>query len=420
MSKPKVLIYTDCYIYGGSERLMSFLIRNTVIKNQYDLKLSYRQHELYEEGLKEEYGDQRTVGFLYPVSILSNNTLFYKINSSNFPRLLKGLIKVPFYLFSKLGFYFVYNLISQLRLLKSIDPDVIHINNGGYPGANSCNTMVLAAKMVKCKSVIYQVNNMSQSQKNMFERIYDRFINENVCYFITASKQARDKLSFERKFSPNKVLQLTNSVLDETPSLNREDILNELYIDQNNFVITVVAFLSKRKGQIYLLDALNLIKQNNPQIYKNIKILLVGDGEDELHLKNYVQDTGIDKNVFFLGYQSKSINYINACDLFVLPSIYGEDMPLVVLTAMSKGKTILATDYAGIREEIENGISGILVSPDTETLALNLSDKILELYNDRNTAYGQKALERFNELFSNEVYGNSISKIYKSLLKPGV
>jgi glycosyltransferase involved in cell wall biosynthesis len=419
MNKTKVLIYTDCYIYGGSERLMSFLMRNSVIKTQYDLILSYRKHKIYEQGLKKEYNGLETINFLHPVSILSNNTLFNQINSSNISSILKGLLKSPFYLFHKLGFYFVYNLISQLKMLSDVNPDILHINNGGYPGARSCNTMVLAAKIFGCKNILYQVNNMSQPSKNILEKIGDKFINKNVRYFLTASRQAREKLSFERSFTPQKILQLTNTVINETPSLTREAVLKSLSIDGDVFIIAVVAFLSKRKGQVYLLSALNLIRLNYPLIYRNIKILLVGNGEDETSLKNFVREKGIDENVFFLGYQSQSINYINACDLFVLPSIYGEDMPLVILTAMSKGKTILATDYAGIREEIEDGISGILVSPDTDTLALELSKKIIELYTNKETKYGKEALARFNRLFSTEVYGHSINNIYSDLLKSG-
>lgn len=416
MNKVKVLIYTDCYIYGGSERLMSFLIRNPVINTQFDLTLSYRKHKIYEEGLKKEYSDQEKKTFLYPVSILSNNTLFNQINTNVKFSVFRGLLKVPFFLLNKLGVYLIYNLISHLRTLKKIKPDIIHINNGGYPGARSCNTMVLAARILKMSSIVYQVNNMAQPSKNIFERIVDSFINKHVSCFITASTQAKDKLSFERTFDSDKVLQLTNTVIDEAPTLDRTAILKEHSINPKSFVIAVVAFLSKRKGQIFLLSALKLIKDSHPEIYEDINILLVGNGEDEIHLKDYVRENHIDKNVFFLGYQSQSINYINACDLFVLPSIYGEDMPLVVLTAMSKGKTILATDYAGIREEIENGISGILVPPNKETLASDLAKKILELYNDRNISYGKEALERFNKLFSTEVYGKSINNIYVSSL----
>jgi glycosyltransferase involved in cell wall biosynthesis len=419
MKKNKVLIFTDCYIYGGSERLMSFLIRNPIVKLSHDLTLAYRKHKIYEEGLEEEYRDLGDKSFLYPVSLLSNNTLFYKINAKYWPSVIKAVLKVPFYLANKLGLYFIYNLFSHIKTLNDIKPDIIHINNGGYPGAVSCNAMVVAAKILGKKNIIYQVNNMAQPSKNAFEKAYDKFINKNVGYFVTASKQAKDKLAYERKFTLEKILQVTNCVLDEDPTLAREEILKGLSIEQNDFIITVVAFLSERKGQKYLLTALNLIKENDPEIYNHIKVLLVGNGEDELALKNSAIEMGIEKNVFFLGYQGQSINYINACDLFVLPSIYGEDMPLVILTAMSKGKTILATDYAGIREEIENGISGILIPPDINTLDFELSRKIVEIYNHRNSSYGAEALMRFNKLFSAEAYGRSVCNIYNGLINKG-
>jgi glycosyltransferase involved in cell wall biosynthesis len=414
--KPQILIYTDCYVYGGSERLMSFLWTNPVLKQNYDITLVYRKHKIYEQGLEKEYGNIKGLDFLKSVSILSNYILFHNLLTKRWPGFIKNILKLPFYLFDALGFYFIYNMVTLSLVLKKIKPDIIHINNGGYPGAKSCKTMVRVARILGFNHIVYQVNNMALPRKNIFGKMSDKFINNNVDYFITASSQAKNKLQSERKFPPNKVLQLPNSVIEENPTLDREQLLNMMSVKNSDFVITVVAFLSKRKGHIYLLQALNIIKQAHPEIYNNIKVLFVGNGEEEFNLKDYTNQNALDKNIIFLGYQSRSIDFINACDLFVLPSISDEDMPLVILTAMSKGKTILATDFAGIREEIENGVSGVLVPADTDRLAQNLSIEILRLYGDRDNNYGKQALIRFNKLFSTEVYGNAIKNLYNSLL----
>lgn len=416
-AKKRVLIYTDCYIYGGSERLMLFLLRNSVINKSYDIKLAYRKHDLYEEGILKDYTIQERETFLMPISALSNSTFFYKINSSQLPFLVRSIIKVPFYVLDKMGVYFLYNIISHAITLRKVSPDIIHINNGGYPGAGSCNAMVVAASCLNFKSILYQINNISQKSSGKLSRLYDQFINKKVDNFITASLQAKQELALLREFSAEKIKQLPNTVLNETPTKTRTEILDDLSIKSTDFVLCVVAFLSKRKGQQFLLEALVIIKTSEPDIFSEIKLLLIGDGEDEQILKRFVKENDLSENVFFLGYQSQSINYIDSCDLFVLPSISGEDMPLVVLTAMSKSKRILATDFAGIKEEIEDGVSGILVSPEVETLANDLAINIKKLYFNRDVTLGLEAKKRFDLLFSNSVYGKSMVELYNSLLK---
>jgi len=395
---------------------MSFLIRNPIVQEQYDITFAYRKHKMYQDGLKNEYKDIDNLNFLHPVLILSNATLFYKLSSTKLPRVLIKLFKVPIYALDKMGIYFLFNLFSHCITLTKTSPDIIHINNGGYPGATSCNAMVVAARLFKIKNIVYQVNNIARKQTGSISKLYDRFVNNNVSLFITASNQAKEVLVKERKFDSDKIKVIPNTIKTETSLLSRAELLESLNIPKSDFIICNVAFLSKRKGQKYLINAICQIKSGNPEIYNKIRLLLVGSGEEEQNLKNYAHELGLEEHVYFLGYQNNSVDYIEACDLFVLPSIADEDMPLVVLTAMNKAKTILATDFFGMREEIENGVSGILVSPNTENLSESLTNKIVELFYNRNSSFGAEAQKRFNKLFSDHIYGTSIVNIYNTII----
>src|ERR1035437_3796251 len=154
MNIPKILVFTDCYIYGGCERLMSFLMRNETLNKKFILSLAYRNHSSYNKGMQNDYlqVDQER---LIPLNLLSNDTLFYNINCKKISPFLKNLIKVPFYIFEKTNIYRVWNLIIFFLLLRKIRPELIHINNGGYPGAKSCNTLVWANKLFWRAKIIY-------------------------------------------------------------------------------------------------------------------------------------------------------------------------------------------------------------------------------------------------------------------------
>lgn len=415
--KNKLLIYSDCYIYGGSERLLSFIVLNPLIREGYEIHFAYRRHRSYEAGLAEDYGAKRAN--FHALFVLSNDTLFHRINISSLPGWLKKTLKIPFWLLQKSGFYWLYNTLLFRSLIKKIDPQIIHINNGGYPAAKSCFAFVSAAKMAKVKNVVYQVNNIASRPRTKLTAWLDRrIVAKNVKYFLTASRKAQEALAQNRNFPLVQVLLLPNTTLRQPIGRNREEILKEFSWPNDSFLLCQVAFLSKRKGQIFLLEALEKIKSTSPACFEKIRLVLIGDGEEEKNLKKFVQDKGLDKNVAFAGYRADRLDFINACDIFILPSIANEDMPIVILESMSLGKTIIASRFAGIEEELENGISGILLEPAPSTLSSNIAQTIINIYNNQSTnTYGPKAKKRFDEYFSLEHHGRRLMEIYNLTLR---
>ena len=79
MRKQKILIFSDCYIYGGSEKLMAFLLKNEILNKSFIFLYGYRKHKGYEIGLENEGLLGRNGNF--PLVLLSNETLYHQINS---------------------------------------------------------------------------------------------------------------------------------------------------------------------------------------------------------------------------------------------------------------------------------------------------------------------------------------------------
>ena len=411
----KVLIYTDCYIYGGSERLMSFLLKNKKINEEFDLVFAFRNHKKYKEDLLNDFRNLKISIQPHPLFVLSNSTLFYKVNALKVSQFLKSLIKLPFFILQVSGLYFLFNFIQFIFFIKKINPQIIHINNGGYPGALSCNHFVFAAKFANLNSILYQVNNIAFSTNNFVSSSWNKLINKYVKYFITASAKAGNALVEKRNFSERKIIQIPNTILLEKLTAKKEDILKLYNLKEDVFLLVQVAFLTNRKGQLYLLEAINEIKNYGIfDLSESIKLILVGNGEDEPMLREYVTDNHLSDVVFFAGYRSDSANYINACDIFILPSIANEDMPLSILTAMSLGKPIIATHFAGMAEAITNRENGLLLDPGTEALGNNLSAAIVELYKNPvlRLQLGTNASLTFNTKYSEDIYAQRIINLY--------
>ena len=76
------------------------------------------------------------------------------------------------------------------------------------------------------------------------------------------------------------------------------------------------------------------------------------------------------EHITWTGFTRDVLDELRQMDLFVLPSLFGEGLPMVVLEAMAAGVPVVATRVAGIPEAIRPGQDGVLVEPgDAEDLA---------------------------------------------------
>jgi len=408
--KQRILYFSDNYLYGGSDRNIINILN--YVAEQLDLKVffAYRSFKTYQTGVNR---DVSTKVKAIPLFLLSNDTLFHRINKKITNRFLKKIVKLPFWLIEKAGFYAIHNYLKLRKTMKGVKPNLVHVNNGGYPASSVCQTAIFAAKHAGVQKILYHINNPAQRQGIWFDRLIDTKINQYTDFFITASKQAQASLAQHRFFDAHKLVQIYNTIEDVTIDTSREEFCTFYKIENDKFILCEIAFLSERKGQIYILKALNKIKSLYPDIFSQVILFLVGDGEDYHKLKDYCQINEL-YNVIFTGYQKNYVDYIACSDLFLLPSVKHEDMPLVILAAMKLGKPIIATKLAGIAEEIEDRHSGILL--EVENLE-NLEREIVELFRDSELRqyYAENARQRFNEHFAPaKVYGD-IKTLYAKL-----
>ena len=102
-------------------------------------------------------------------------------------------------------------------------------------------------------------------------------------------------------------------------------------------------------------------------------------------------------------------------DLFVLPSLFGEGLPMVVLEAMTAGVPVVATRVAGIPEAIRHGQDGVLANPgDAEDLAQAMADLIAGRYDW--LALRASALARHADGFSDRAMAAGVAAVYRELL----
>jgi len=136
-----------------------------------------------------------------------------------------------------------------------------------------------------------------------------------------------------------------------------------------------------KKGYAYLLHALVSLPD-----HLHWKFVHIGGGELTEELKDLALSLGIDQSISWLGGQPQSVvlESLQSSDLFVLPSVIGEDgdrdgLPNVLMEAQSQKLACLSTNISGIPELIEHTLTGWLVD---ERDVDQLTDALVKLITD--------------------------------------
>jgi glycosyltransferase involved in cell wall biosynthesis len=404
----KILFYTDCFFLAGCENVLINIFKSNVIQENYNITLVYRYSVEYENGLKDKQIDKVNI---VPKRLLSNDGIFYRLRLKFQNRVLYRLLILPLFLVQKTGIYNIINFFLLLKLFKKIDPDILFINNGGYPAARSCLVGVFSAKSAKINKIIFCVNNLATIQNGFFDSFVDRQIGKMVDIFVTASYYAGNKLSENRRFPDTKLRRIANTLFQEKEIVTLSGKLRaEFGLNKNQFTLGSAGLLTQRKGYSFFIKACFLIK--NELFRRQAKVFIFGDGEERENLENLIKKYNLEDIVFLPGYRPDILEYIKDMDVFVLPSIDSEDFPYVNLEAMIQGKPLIGCNVAGISEQIEQNETGVLVEPKNEVLLANAIKRFL---ND--TSLSKKMGIKGKEKYFNEFSYTSTMRAYMDLFQ---
>jgi len=202
--------------------------------------------------------------------------------------------------------------------------------------------------------------------------------------------------------------------LSSPPSLRRADI----GISNADSVIAYVGRLVREKGVLDLLEAVALVRERVP----GIRLVVIGDtlASDrgrgvQSEIRKLIAVQGLEKNVVFLGFRGDVPDLLRLADIFALPS-YREGMPLTILEAMAAGKPVVTTNVRGCREEVVNGLTGIVVAPRDPR---GLSEAILSLLvaPERAKAMGLAGRARVEKAFDQRRVLEEEVEAYRRLAK---
>lgn len=299
------------------------------------------------------------------------------------------------------------------KKIKEINPDVVHIQ-GPAPGL--CE---FALNNSRAKIIMTAHNDLSGNDNliyKIFSTAYRIFIfpkvRSKLNKLILPSESYKYNSKLFHGFPSEKISIISNGVDLEKFSMGNKskvEYKKDLQISSKFLVLFVGSMepLHAYKGVEYLLDAILQIKN------MDITFCLIGEGSLKQQFIKKANEIGISKKIIFAGKVDSNllVQYYRAADIFVLPSISTEVMPIVMLEAMACGTPVITTKIHGPMEMIHEGYNGYLVSPkDSVSLAKTIVNTLLD--ESKLSQMQQNARKEAEEKYSWDMVLNQYLKEY--------
>lgn len=212
-----------------------------------------------------------------------------------------------------------------------------------------------------------------------------------VDYFFAVSERFKESL-IDLGIAAERIQTVYNGIdFDDVP---RPHILQrvDLGLREEDLVIAMVARLHPIKGHALVFDALASLSD------PNVKLLVVGDGPLAAELREKAAQSGIGRQVQFLGFRSDVADIYALSDVALMAS-YSESFPLALLEAANERLPVISTDVGGVRQLVASDDMGWIV-PVGDRAAL--AEAIREAYNRKSElkTMGQRLYEHASAHFS--------------------
>jgi len=225
----------------------------------------------------------------------------------------------------------------------------------------------------------------SKAVKSIMNILY-KFANSKADYSIF---QNSDDMQY---FIDNRFVETSKALLIKSSGIDTEEFKSKSNNSKEKVNVLMIARAIWHKGIKEYYEAAGLLKD------LNVCFTLIGDTDEHNPScadKEFLQSG----NVKWLGHRDDIKAQIELCDIFVLPSFYGEGVPRTLLEAASMGKPIVTTNNVGCKEVVDDEVNGFLV-PIKDSLAL--AGKIKRLVGNENLrksfgkASRRKAIKEFD------------------------
>ncbi|WP_105207306.1 glycosyltransferase [Streptococcus suis] len=247
------------------------------------------------------------------------------------------------YIDSTDGEYFIFKtrkrnpigyMIRLYNIIKKRKYDAIHVHGS----SNMMLLELLPALLAGCRHRIVHSHNTST------DHIFIHKLLKFPFKTLTTNRIACGNDAGKWLFGSQDFTVIRNGVRLENYEFDitiRDSIRTKLNIS-NKVVLGHVGGFNHQKNQRFLIELIKefYIRDKDEEFH----LLLIGDGEEFSTIQNLIESYGLSKSVTLLGALDNVGEYLQAIDIFVLPS-YFEGLPFVLIEAQAAGLPIVSSDF---------------------------------------------------------------------------
>lgn len=231
--------------------------------------------------------------------------------------------------------------------------------------------------------------------KKMDEGFYEKF--NNIIAVSESGKQSIINVNrnYEKKIEVIKDIVNPELII----KMSREIIENfdEKYIN----ILTVARLVITYKGYDMLIRSAKLLKENK---YK-FKWYVIGDGPDRKEIEKLIESNNITNEVILLGSKDNPYPYMKNCDIYAQTS-RKEGFGLTVVEAKILKKPIVCTRFTSAKEIINDGIDGLIVDIDENSIFKGIKRYIEDINFKKAIQFNLNKVKEYNSI-------NEINRIIK-------
>lgn len=391
-NKKNLLFIINNLNCGGAEKALVSLLQ-TIDYSKYAVDLFVFKHEgVFFENLPKEVlvlEEQTIVPYLYSST---KSAILKAVKSFNFRAIYLRIVLFVLSKKYKSGvlqeqYFWKYYAKALSKLEKQYDVAI---------GFQEKNPIYFCVDKVIAKNKIGWIHTDLEKLQLDFDN--DKYYFEKLNHIVTVSDGLTERLQIRLPELSTKIVTIENIISSKVINeLSKESI--DFEFDASFFNIIYVGRIAKEKGLFMGLEALKILIEKGHQV----RWYLIGDGDQKEALLNEAERFGIASHLFFLGLKSNPYAYISNATAFLLPSFF-EGKSISLEEAKLLHKPIVVTNFSSAKDQIDNGVTGLIADMN----AISIAEKLEQLINNSSLQ------EDLTNNLKNATFGteNEVTKFY--------
>ncbi len=377
MSKKDIIIVINSLSQGGAERVVSILLERSYHDSNYEVELVLLEDE---------------IAYTLPMGV--KVTILSSLNNRDSS--IKKTLSIPFLAYK----------LQQFVKMRNPDLIVSFLYRADFVN-------ILSSLMHKKPVIVSERVNASSTYNNSslnakINKFLIRALYPKAKMVINVSKGTKQDLVENFGISPDKQCVIYNPYDSEKIKSLASDAI-DISVQKEKTMVAVSRFRPIKNIEM-MLHAFANVKEDS-------RLLLVGDGSEEVKLRALAEELEISDKVIFVGGQDNPYKYLSKAAIYLSTS-RSEGFPNAMVEAMICGCAIISTDCpsgpreilapkSNIKKQIKEGVEyatfGTLVAlDDVDALSLAMSHLLTSKENRK--AYAERAKERAEDFQLEHIY----------------